>query len=89
MTNRDDTTSSLPSRMSANVRAARSGPGANCSSLGSAVDALFLGSVAVGALLASAATALAAAEASAAEGKAPEPHGPTDGEEAPLPQENR
>lgn len=73
--------------MSENVRAARSGPGANCSSLGSAVDALFLGSVAVGALLASAATALAAAEASAAEAtdvaNGPEPHRRTEGEETP------
>jgi|GEM_PF-4022941 len=39
------------------LRAARHGPGANCSSLGSAVDALFLGSVAVGTLLATATVA--------------------------------
>ncbi len=87
MTNRDDSTSPLSSRISANVRAARSGPGANCSSLGSAVDALFLGSVAVGALLASAATALAAAEAAAAEAKevgdGSEPDRRTESEETP------
>ncbi|MCC6552816.1 MAG: hypothetical protein IT372_07310 [Polyangiaceae bacterium] len=63
------------------VLRARLGPGANCSSAGSAIDVLFYGSVLAGAL----AVALAAAlpptppRESARDPRAPDPHGPGPG----------
>jgi hypothetical protein len=63
------------------VLAVRPGPGANCSSAGSAIDVLFYGSVIVGAL----AVALAAAFPPREPEAEPPPPGPEDQERAEPP----
>lgn len=50
MTERVASTPSVPPALPEGVLAVRLGPGANCSSAGSAIDILFYGSVVVGAL---------------------------------------
>ncbi len=54
-----------------NVRAVREGHGANCSSIGSVVDTLFVMGVAGGALLAAVAAALAAEKVTVVGGGGP------------------
>jgi len=63
----DDQRPPRPEEIEPHVRAVREGHGANCSSIGSVIDTLFVAQVAAGAVLAAVAAALASDSDSASD----------------------